>query len=105
MVENKSSKIIKTEREKGDQEGDASEKKTLMDFLTNPEAVNAIEKLVINVMNGTRRGNNALLIYQGIGLVVIIIASVFLSIFHKMEPSVSVILGSLAGYLFGKGRE
>lgn len=78
---------------------------SLMDILIQPEAVKAIEQLINNVMNNSRKGSNAQRVLQAIGLFTIVGAVVGLSVFDQLDASAGVILGSLAGYLFGKGKD
>ncbi len=78
---------------------------TFIELLMNPEAVKGIENLLINVIDHTRKNNTSERWFMGICLVTIIGAIVGLSIFEKLNPSAGVILGSLAGYVFGKREE
>lgn len=78
---------------------------TIVDFLRDKEAVTSLQNLIETVMERTHRGNNAERLFRMIGLVVIVAAIIGLSVFDKLDPSAGVILGSIAGYLFGKDND
>ena len=78
---------------------------TLMEVLKDPEAVKALESLVTAVF--VRHGKNAQ--WHRLFLLVCCVALIssvsFLSFYGKLDASAGVILGALAGYLFGKKDE
>ncbi len=75
---------------------------TIMDILKDPEAVRAIEALISTFV--TRHGKNTLWerIFVSICFICLIVCVGTLSFFGKFDPSAGVILGAMAGYLFGK---
>lgn len=75
---------------------------TVIDILKDPEAVRAIEALISTFV--TRHGKNTLWerIFLSICFICLIVCVGTLSFFGKFDPSAGVILGAMAGYLFGK---
>lgn len=78
---------------------------TFMDVLKDPQAIKAIESLVSTFV--TRQGKNTLWDRGFISFcfVSLITCVGILSFYGKFDQSAGVILGAMAGYLFGKRDE
>ena len=92
----------KSSEDKKEVQEQAKPNVTFLDILKDPEAVAAIEKLMVQFFDRYKSNAGGHRIFLGICFVVLVAAVVTLSIQEKMDPSAGVILGALAGYLFGR---
>ncbi len=75
---------------------------TLLDFLQNESAVATLKDAIIDVMNSVRKSHSVEWAFRIGGILLVVGAIILLSIFEKLDPTAAVILGSIAGFLFGK---
>ncbi len=74
----------------------------ISDVIQNKEAMEDIKSLVNPAIENMAKTAIYHKIFLGLCFFVLISAVVLLSYFDKLDPSAGVILGALAGYLFGK---
>jgi hypothetical protein len=74
----------------------------MADILQNKEAMEDIKSLLTPAMDKMAKNAMYHRIFLGACFFFLITAVVLLSYFDKLDPSAGVILGALAGYLFGK---
>lgn len=75
---------------------------SLLDILQNETAVRTLQESIIAIMTTARASNNSERFFRMVGIVVVVSATIGLSFFDELSPAAAVILGSIAGYLFGK---
>lgn len=72
------------------------------DIMQNREAMEDLKSILKPAVDGMVKNAIYHRIFLGVCFVLLIGAVVSLSYFEKLDPSAGVILGALAGYLFGR---
>lgn len=72
------------------------------DIIQNREAMEDLKSILQPAMDGMVKNAVHHRIFLGVCFILLICAVVSLSYFDKLDPSAGVILGALAGYLFGR---
>ncbi|WP_304075556.1 hypothetical protein [Maricaulis maris] len=75
---------------------------SVLDFLQNESAVRNLQSAVIEIMNSARKSHKTEWAFRIGGILVVVGAVILLSLLEKLDPTAAVILGSIAGFLFGK---
>jgi len=74
---------------------------SIIEVLKDPEATKGLENLIVNVFKNYSKNATGHRFFLGFCFMAIVISVTVLSFNDAMTPSAGVILGALAGYLFG----